>query len=97
MSLLERSWFKCQTCGIECGIEALASWENPYTDKTETWDQCTTCARPCIECGEPTPIGTTGHDGHQECWSVYCHKLKKWVSTCPNCDECSHCPSLCHG
>ena len=94
MENLERTWFRCRTCGIERSNEVKAQYESPYDDKLYTWDECTTCALECTECGEPVErdnAATIGHSKHWFCWAIHCSKQNDWVEECTNCDECPIC------
>ena len=98
MENLERTWFKCQTCGIECSNEVKAQYEDPYDDKLYTWDECTTCAMVCDDCDGfvERDSGTSfAHSKHFSCWATYCPEQETWLDACPDCQECpvcDHCP-----
>lgn len=92
IGLLERTWFKCRTCGIECSTEVLATWHNPYSDQVESWDQCTNCTLVCDACDEPVnPAGCGIHSGHPDCWAMFCEVEAEWKELCPGCNLCPSC------
>lgn len=93
MDLLQRSWFKCRTCGIDCSTEVLATYTPPDSDTPTSWDECTTCATPCEECQEPADIHNIryGHSGHDDCTMLWCEALNRWANRCDWCDMCYNC------
>lgn len=93
MDLLQRSWFKCRTCGIDCSNEVLATYQGPYDNTPTSWGECTTCALECYDCGDyvEPDTGSIGHSQHQGCDSTYCLANKSWVLTCPQCNDCPDC------
>ena len=74
--MIERTWFTCHICKIECDICMQADNENaPGEPQPTTLLACKVCADSfCKTCdslyGEPTPTAKQG-----------------WTATCPECGE----------